>query len=79
MIQRKNITLSMNLKLNLKGILGPKIENKLVPGHQQVGATHTLTPPPLIAFGTPNNSVKASLIEADIPLNVCRDVRVKKL
>ncbi len=22
----------MNLKLNLKGILGPKIENKLVPG-----------------------------------------------
>jgi hypothetical protein len=34
---------------------------------------------PLIAFGTPNNSVKASLIEAGIPLNVCRDVRVKKL
>ena len=79
MIQRKNITLSMNLKLNLKGILGPKIENKLVPGAPTSWCDAYVNPTPLIAFGTPNNSVKASLIEAGIPLNVCRDVRVKKL
>jgi len=69
----------MNLKLNLKGILGPKIENKLVPGAPTSWCDAYVNPTPLIAFGTPNNSVKASLIEAGIPLNVCRDVRVKKL
>ena len=69
----------MHLKLNVKGILGPKIENKLVPGAPTSWCDAYVNPTPLIAFGTPNNSVKASLIEADIPLNVCRDVRVKKL
>ena len=69
MIQRKNITLSMNLK----GILGPKIENKLVPGAPTSWCDTYVNPtPPLIPFGTPNNSVKASLIEAKAPLNVCK-------
>ena len=61
LIQRKEITLYMNLKLNLKGILGPKIENKLVPGAPTSWCDAYVNPTPLIAFGTPNNSVKASL------------------
>ena len=55
MIQRKNITLSMNLKLNLKGILGPKIENNLVPGAPTSWCDAYVNPTPLIVFGTPNN------------------------
>ena len=80
MIQREIKHLIRGLILNLKGIPGPKIENNLVPGApQQVGATHTLTPPPLIPFGTPNNSVKASLSVSKARLIVCRDVNSKKI
>ena len=79
MIQRKNITLSMNLKLNLKGILGPKIENKLVPGAPTSWCDAYVNPTPLIAFGTPNNSVKASLSVSKTRLIVCRDPKSKKI
>ena len=72
MIQRKNITLSMNLKLNLKGILGPKIENKLVPGAPTSWCDAYVNPTPLIAFGTPNNSVKASLSVSKAPLIISK-------
>ena len=66
------------VKLNLNSILEPKIEYALVPGAPISWRANRKNPTPLIAFGTPNNSVKASLSVSKARLNVCRDPKSKK-
>ena len=72
MIQRENKHLIGGLILNLKGIPGPKIENNLVPGAPTSWCDAYVIPAPLIAFGTPNNSVKASLSVSKAPLIISK-------
>ena len=72
MIQREIKHLIRGLILNLKGIPGSKIEYALVPGAPTSWRANRKNPAPLIAFGTPNNSVKASLSVSKAPLIISK-------
>ena len=56
-----------------------KKELSKIPGQQLTGSSHTLDVPPLIAFGTPNNSVKASLSVSKARLIISKGRQGKKI